>query len=278
MYRTTPALVLRTVRYKEADRILTLLTPEDGRMTVKARGALRKGSHLAAQTEPLCYSEFTMFGNRGRWTVNEANRIEDFHELRQSLSALALGCYLAECLEAFSEENIPEPAMLQLGLNSLYALSRGLASESRIKAVFEWRLAAISGYEPDLLGCRVCGRADPEKALFSVENGDLVCTSCQNLEPGYEEIRPEELRLMRQVLTAPAKKMLSFTADPETMRHFSDLAERYFLQKRNDDSGAWITGDRFAFRSPERNRKARTAGKRPRKIPAQRHPDIRKIR
>lgn len=263
MYRTTPALVLRTVRYKEADRILTLLTPEDGRMTVKARGALRKGSHLAAQTEPLCYSEFTMFGNRGRWTVNEANRIEDFHELRQSLSALALGCYLAECLEAFSEENIPEPAMLQLGLNSLYALSRGLASESRIKAVFEWRLAAISGYEPDLLGCRVCGRADPEKALFSVENGDLVCTSCQNLEPGYEEIRPEELRLMRQVLTAPAKKMLSFTADPETMRHFSDLAERYFLQKAERRFGSLDYWRSVRFSEPRMEPQSKDGGEAP---------------
>ena len=50
MYKTTKALVLREVRYKEADRIITVLTPQDGRMTVKARGALRKNSVTAAAT------------------------------------------------------------------------------------------------------------------------------------------------------------------------------------------------------------------------------------
>jgi DNA repair protein RecO (recombination protein O) len=258
MFKTTPALILRVARYKEADRILTILTPEDGRMTVKARGALRKGSHLAAQTDQLCYSELTLFGNRGRWTVNEANRIEDFHQLRQSLSALALGCYFAECLEAFSEENIPEPEMLQLGLNSLYALSRGLAPESKIKAVFEWRLAAISGYEPDLLGCSVCGNPQPEKPLFSLENGDLVCASCQNLEPGYEEISQSELSLMREVLAAQAKKMLSFTADPETMHRFTDIAERYFLRKAERRFGSLDYWRSVRLAEPLEGRQVRT--------------------
>ena len=75
MFNTTNALVLREVRYKEADRILTLFTLADGKLTARARGALRKGSKTAAATQQLTYSELTLFGNKGRWTVNEASVI-----------------------------------------------------------------------------------------------------------------------------------------------------------------------------------------------------------
>ena len=66
MYKTVKALVLRQVRYKEADRILSLFTDSDGKMTAKARGALRKSSRSAAATQQLVYAEMNLFGNRGR--------------------------------------------------------------------------------------------------------------------------------------------------------------------------------------------------------------------
>ena len=91
MFNTTNALVLRETRYKEADRILTLLTDKEGKITVKARGALRKSSKTAAATQQLTYSEMTLFGNRGRWTVNEASVKEAFSGLRMDMEALSLG-------------------------------------------------------------------------------------------------------------------------------------------------------------------------------------------
>ena len=78
MYQTTKALVLREVKYKEADKILTVLTERDGKRTVKARGALRKGCKFGAAAEALCYSEMTLFGSAGKWSINEAETIEQF--------------------------------------------------------------------------------------------------------------------------------------------------------------------------------------------------------
>ena len=82
MFETTKALILREVRYKESDRILTVLTDTDGKRTLKARGALRKGSKMAAATQQLTFSELTLFENRGHATVNEATLIEPFEGLR----------------------------------------------------------------------------------------------------------------------------------------------------------------------------------------------------
>ena len=100
MYKTTRALVLREVKYKEADKILTILTEDEGKMTVKARGALRKSCRYGAAAQALSFSEMTLFGNAGKWSINEAETIEQFLPLRADIELLALGSYFVEVLEA----------------------------------------------------------------------------------------------------------------------------------------------------------------------------------
>ena len=171
MFLTTRGLVLREVRYKESDKILTVLTQHEGKVTVRARGALRKGSRITAATQLLTYSDMTIFENRGRRTLNEASTVEEFLGLRADLGAFALGSYFAELLETVSAEEYPDPPVLQLGLNSLYALSRALCPPEQIKAVFELRLACLAGFLPDLRGCLACGREDCDR--FNVTQGVL---------------------------------------------------------------------------------------------------------
>ena len=174
MFKTVNALVLREVRYKEADRILTLLTDTDGKLTVKARGALRKSSRTAAATQQLTFSEMTLFSNRGKYTVNEAQVKEGFEGLRGDMEKLALAAYFAECMEALSVEDQPEPALLQLGLNCLYALSRDLHPQEKIKAAFETRLMCLAGYAPELGACPVCGR-EPGGPAPNPDHGRARC-------------------------------------------------------------------------------------------------------
>ena len=195
MFKTTKALVLREVRYKEADRILTLLTDSDGKITAKARGALRKTSRTAAATQQLTWAEMTLFGNRGKWTVNEASVLEGFDGLRTDLEALSLGCYFAELLEALSVEDQPDTELLQLGLNALYALSNGLYAPDRIKAAFELRLMALSGYEPDLSACAHCGK-EPERPLLSLQDGRVFCAYCPHGQDTLP-LCPDSLAAMR---------------------------------------------------------------------------------
>ncbi|MDR0838130.1 MAG: DNA repair protein RecO [Oscillospiraceae bacterium] len=154
MYTTTRALVLRSVEYKEASRILTVLTDTDGKLTVSARGAMRKNSRVMAAVQPLVLSEMTLSKNRDRYTLTEAHVIEQFRELSEDLSRFALGVYFAELLEAVSDEDSPSPELLPLGLNALYALAVGERPNALVKAAFELRLMCVSGYLPELAGLR----------------------------------------------------------------------------------------------------------------------------
>ena len=228
MFNTTKALVLREVRYKEADRILTLFTASDGKLTAKARGALRKSSRTAAATQQLTYSELTLFGNRGKWTVNEGTVLEPFAGLRTDFEKLALGSYFAECLEAFSVEEEPDPALLQLGLNSLYGLSSGKYEPLLVKAAFELRLMCLAGFQPNAGACPVCGRAEPEEPYLELEGGSVVCRNCRKASfGGSTELCPESLAALRYVIDAPAKQLFSFQLDGPALGRLADAAERY---------------------------------------------------
>ena len=228
MFQTTKGLVLREVRYKEADRILTILTETEGKITAKARGALRKSSRSAAATQQLTWSELTLFGNRGKWTVNEGSVIEGFAGLRNDLAALALGSYFAECLDAFSIEDQPDAALLQLGLNSLYALSAKLAEPEKIKAAFELRLMCLAGFQPNAERCLYCGRTEPEEPCLGVETGGLCCRACRKADFGLTTaLDKDSLAALRYVIGANAKRLFSFRLEGKGLKLLSEASEQY---------------------------------------------------
>ena len=228
MFKTTNALILREVKYKEADKILTVHTPGDGKLTVRARGALRKSCRYGAACQALCYSELTLFGSRGRWSVNEAETVEQFLALRSDLALLALGSYFAEALEAVSDEDSPNPEILQLGLNSLYALSRGLYAPEHIKTAFELRLMCLAGFEPDVFACAVCGADKPGVALLSLRGGVLHCRGCVPEDRGVSlPLSAETLEAMRYIITAEPKRIFSFAMPAESEKQLAGVTQAY---------------------------------------------------
>ena len=88
MYITTQGLVLRETVYKESDKLLTVLTAEGGKRTVKAQGCRKKGSALAAASQLLTWSDMTLFEYRDYFTLREASPIEEFRGLRGDLEKL----------------------------------------------------------------------------------------------------------------------------------------------------------------------------------------------
>ena len=161
MRLTTQGIVLRETNYKEADKILTVLTRDWGKRTVKARGCRRKNSKLTAASQLLVYSELTL-SERGEFTtLTEADPLEQFWSVRQDLETLALASYFAEVAEASAQEGETCPELLSLLLNCLYALDTLKKPRALVKAVFELRLLCLTGYEPLLDACAVCGAPEP---------------------------------------------------------------------------------------------------------------------
>lgn len=230
MYIKTKGLVLRDSPYRESSRILTVLTDTEGKITVNAKGAKRKGSKNAGAAQLLCYSELTLFHDRGRYTLTESHPIELFAGLREELELLSLGVYFAELLENVSDEDIPNPEILSLGLNALYALSSGKAAPELIKAAFELRISCLAGFEPSLYGCAACGKEEAESPLFDLTGGVLLCRECASGSIGERlSVSPPALAAMRYIVSAEAKKLYSFTLGEKALSELARISEAYLI-------------------------------------------------
>ena len=174
MHLTTQGIVLREVNYKESDKILTVLTRDLGRLTVKARGCRRKNSPLSAASQLLVYSELTLFEYRDYWSMDQGDSLEQFWGVRQDVEKLALGSYFAEVMETVAEEGRPDPALLSLILNSLYALDKLNKPLPLVKAAYELKLLSLVGYEPMLDACAVCGVPEPEEPRLHLREGSIA--------------------------------------------------------------------------------------------------------
>ena len=227
MYLNTKGLVIRVTPYNDTDALLSVLTPEHGRLTVKARGLRRKNSPLIAPCQLLSFAEFTLFEYRNMYTINEAHAVELFSPLRKDLQKLSLGSYFAQAAETMSQEDLPNPELLSLVLNCLFALAKLNLPEMMVKAVFELRSACLSGYTPDLYGCYSCGCDNPDR--FDISEGRLECVACR--DPASTGLRmpvtPGVLDAMRYICSCDSKKLFSFHASAETLEALSYITESY---------------------------------------------------
>ena len=222
----TRGLVLRATETKEADYILTVLTAEHGRLAVLARGARRRSSKLAAACQHLAFSELVLY-QRGSWYyLDEASTISLFDGIRQDIELLSLASYFAEMTECVTAEDEPVPEILSLLLNSLYALDTLQKPQSIVKAAFELKLLALSGYEPLLDGCAVCGTHNPKEPVFDAQQGVLLCRECAGHGGGgLLPLDAGSFAAMRHVLFSEPKRMLAFSLSGETEKRFGEACE-----------------------------------------------------
>lgn len=226
MYLTIKGIVLRVTDYGDRDALLTVLSNQYGKLTVKARGLRRKNSPLIAPCQLLAYGEFTLFEYRGQYTINEAHSIELFQNLRRDLTKLSLGTYFAQVSELISMEDMPTPELQSLLLNCLHGLSALDLPEIKVKAVFELRAACLAGYTPDLFGCHICGKQNPER--FDLKEGQLICAACRTgSTESIRAITPGMLEAMRFICLCEPKRLFGFQMGEEGLRKLSLLTEGY---------------------------------------------------
>lgn len=226
----TRGLVLRDVSYKDADKILTVLTENHGRLTVSARGARRKNSKFAAATQQLAFSEMNLYNRQGKWYLREARTIELFSGLSEEITLLSLGAYFAELLEAVSDEDSQQIEILPLGLSALYILSKNERPQEHIKAAFELRLMCLAGYEPQLDFCHVCGSGEPEEPCFDLAGGEITCCKCRR-DGQYVQLCAGSYAAMKYIVSAAPERVFLFKLGTSSSSRLEDVCERYMISR-----------------------------------------------
>ncbi len=225
----TPALVLREVKYQEADKILTLLTPQHGVITAMAKGSLRLKNKLFSACGLFCYSEFSLLPGRNMYRVEEASVNKVFHGITRSIESTALAMYMAEIVTTLSPTGTEAQKMLNLTLNCLYLLSEKRAFPTQVKAVFELRAMSECGFLPKLLCCEGCGKYDGDDFYLDAQSGHLLCAACARKQGHEPTLCEGALFALRHICLVEDKKIFAFRASPEALEDLARVAEHYAL-------------------------------------------------
>ena len=198
----TQAIVLRHADYREHDRMLTLLSPSLGRIEALCRGCKRPKSPLLSASEWFALGEYVLFSGKGHTTVSACSVTESFFPLRTDYDRLKYATYLLAIAEASAQPGERAVELFTLLARSLSRLSYTDRSPQAVAAAFLLHFSAVSGYRPRLSHCVHCGRAVEEGGIrwMDIENGGLLCGSCQAPPPSALRVSPAQVSWMRDVL------------------------------------------------------------------------------
>jgi DNA repair protein RecO (recombination protein O) len=177
----TEAVVLRSMRYGEADRILHLYTPARGRVSAIAKGARRAHSRFGGRLEPFFRLNVELHEGRGELlTVTGAQTVEGYARLRADVGALDAAARTCDAVGRLFETSEPHPGVFHLLCRQLSVLDEraGAGDWRALGLAFRLKLLLAAGLAPQLGGCANCGEQE-DLAGFSGAAGGMVCAACE---------------------------------------------------------------------------------------------------
>lgn len=193
----TEAIVLKHIDLGEADRILILYTPNQGKIRAVARGVRRMKSRLGGHVEPLINCSLMLSRGRSLEVVSQGQTIESFLPIRNNLKLTVQALYLVELTDAFTSERIENYPVYKLLLDCLRVIEKVRNVEVLFR-YFEIQLLKYVGYEPQLYICLNCKAAiEPVENFFSASGGGILCPNCAHTEPVVQTISVDALKVVR---------------------------------------------------------------------------------
>lgn len=227
----TKGLIIKQSDYGEGNRMLTVFTEKFGIIKAAAYGVKGAKSRRSAASQFLSWADFMLYFGRGDVaSVNSVTSIESFFPIQEDFEKLALSSYLAEITYFAQEMNLPNPTLLRLLLNTLYACAYNNVSVLKAKAVYELRLAADMGYLPIVTSCAAC-KEGKEPCFFSNECGGVICKDCHSRLRDDIPLSKEAYAAIGYILYADDKKIFSFDISEKALGEVGKISESYILYR-----------------------------------------------
>lgn len=228
VYRTE-AIVLRRMNLGEADRLLTLFTPTEGKVKAIAKGVRRPGSKKSGHLEPFTRSRLMLARGRNLDIITQAEALEFFPNLQSDLERLGAAAYLIELIDRFTVEDGGTEPLYDLLLAALVQMEAGapLASLTRY---FEIRLLDLVGYRPQLFNCVSCHQEiKPQDQYFSVMDGGILCPSCGQRSENKERISLAALKVLRHYQRSSYEVATTPQVRPQVHAELDAIMEGYLV-------------------------------------------------
>lgn len=231
VYRTH-AVVLRRRDFRDADRILTVFTPNYGKLELIAKGVRKTTSRKAGHLELFSHSALLVAQGRTWDIVTEVAGVESYPSIRTDLDKIGQANYISELVDCFSEsgdENLPLWDLLVLTLQALDELASG--QDGRLlQHWFEMNLLSLAGFQPQLFECLNCDiELEPVTNFISLTEGGILCPACGQGRRDLETIEADVLKVLRFLQSRPWQIVRQVAVRPHILRQVDNLLYRYLL-------------------------------------------------
>jgi len=193
----TQAIIIKQTKLGEVDKIVTIYTPEFGKLKAVAKGACRPGSKLGGNVEPLTHSLMMLARGRNLDIITQSQTIDVFPALKNDLWRTSCGFYILELIDSFTVENSENHPLFDLLLDTLHRLCQDDNSETILR-YFELHLLNYLGYRPQLRECVICDSpVKPTVNFFNPDRGGILCPGCGQEQPGSRPLSVDALKILR---------------------------------------------------------------------------------
>jgi DNA repair protein RecO (recombination protein O) len=232
--RETEAIVLRTYRLGEAEKIASLFTRQMGRLRAVARGAQRTKSRYGGSLEPLTYVRAEIFEreNRDLLRLNSVELIESFFSMQADFRVQLAAQFLAEVAERL----LPEREVNERTFRLLLAVLRALKTSGEVTRpllYFDYWIVRLSGFLPHFEACASCGRSLADGGHYAPGSESLLCRDCK--PAGSIKIAAATLAMVRTSCQMPLDKWLAHEKAPagcrEARHFFEEIIESHTEKK-----------------------------------------------
>lgn len=196
VYRTE-AVILRRMNLGEADRILTAITPDQGKLRMIAKGVRKPGSRKAGHLEPFTRAQLLLARGRDLDIVTQVEALETFPGLRDDLMRIGRAAYVAELIDRFAVEEEGSRDLYRLLLKTYERLCSS-DNPAAVLRFFQVHLLSNAGFGPELSHCLKCGKPiEAEDQFFSIGEGGVFCPNCGAMHA--TEVQPITLNSLKML-------------------------------------------------------------------------------
>lgn len=234
-YRTE-GIVLRGRDFGEADRLLTLVTPDHGKIRAVAKGVRRLTSKKAGYLEPFCRNALLLAKGRDLDIIAQVEMLESFVQLRDSLDALLPAYYLAELVDTFVEEGSESRALYDAFVAALVALEHA-GNPVAVSGWFELVILTLNGLAPSWSTCAGCGAlVDPDREyVWSLDRGGVLCEECRALDPYAQPITTPTIKVLRLLAREPLSRIVQVRLPTDALNDVRAILGRYIRAAAEHD-------------------------------------------
>ena len=223
-------IVLSESNMGDYDKMVTILTPNLGKISCAAKGARRPKSLLLAGTQLFCFADYIVYKGTSTYHINSSETIEMFYNLRTDLDKLKYAIHVNKIVQDVTDENENCYKILQLYLNTLYTISETDKDMDLTISIFKLKLLCLLGFTPRIMECVNCKQKE-DLHFFSIRDNGLKCEACSRIDKSAINMSQSTANAIKYVVTAPSKKLFSFNLKNESLEEFKLIAKVYFDEK-----------------------------------------------